>query len=258
MVPMLRAACAAGRGEGWEVELILSEIARERPWLELFASDAGCPCTSRRSDAARRGAGGDRGAPRADQRARDPAFPLLVVRRPDGACRRRPPPDRAVVAPPQPPVTRAPRPPAEHGTLLRLRAPGARDPLRAAASGARGARSARAAGPRHRLPERDRHQPIPTRHRRGAGRAREQLGLPPDARVVVHLGWDWHRKGGDLFLGRRRPAGAPRRPHPPHCSGAATSAAGRSPPRAERPRARGPARRRRRLPLRRRRRARQP
>lgn len=30
--------------------------------------------------------------------------------------------------------------------------------------------------------------------------AREQLGLPYDATVLMHLGWDWSRKGGDLFL----------------------------------------------------------
>lgn len=30
--------------------------------------------------------------------------------------------------------------------------------------------------------------------------ARERLGLPADALVCLHFGWDWHRKGGDLFL----------------------------------------------------------
>jgi len=30
--------------------------------------------------------------------------------------------------------------------------------------------------------------------------ARRKLGLSPSARVVLHLGWDWHRKGGDLLL----------------------------------------------------------
>lgn len=31
--------------------------------------------------------------------------------------------------------------------------------------------------------------------------ARERLGLSSDARVVLHFGWDWERKGGDLVLG---------------------------------------------------------
>lgn len=31
--------------------------------------------------------------------------------------------------------------------------------------------------------------------------ARRELGLPSDGQVLLHLGWDWHRKGGDLFLG---------------------------------------------------------
>jgi glycosyltransferase involved in cell wall biosynthesis len=39
---------------------------------------------------------------------------------------------------------------------------------------------------------------VTTERRRGS---REQLGLPVDARVVLHFGWDWDRKGGDIFLG---------------------------------------------------------
>jgi glycosyltransferase involved in cell wall biosynthesis len=30
--------------------------------------------------------------------------------------------------------------------------------------------------------------------------ARRELGLPSDAIVLLHFGWDWHVKGGDLFL----------------------------------------------------------
>ncbi len=30
--------------------------------------------------------------------------------------------------------------------------------------------------------------------------ARDALNLPQDAKVVLHLGWDWARKGGDRFL----------------------------------------------------------
>jgi glycosyltransferase involved in cell wall biosynthesis len=30
--------------------------------------------------------------------------------------------------------------------------------------------------------------------------ARRTLDLAPGARVLLHFGWDWHRKGGDLFL----------------------------------------------------------
>ena len=30
--------------------------------------------------------------------------------------------------------------------------------------------------------------------------ARRQLGLPADGPVLLHFGWDWERKGGDLFL----------------------------------------------------------
>lgn len=30
--------------------------------------------------------------------------------------------------------------------------------------------------------------------------ARSELGLDPEAPVLMHFGWDWYRKGGDLFL----------------------------------------------------------
>jgi glycosyltransferase involved in cell wall biosynthesis len=42
-----------------------------------------------------------------------------------------------------------------------------------------------------------RFPPATPEHRR---LAREALSLPVDARVVLHFGWDWHRKGGDVFL----------------------------------------------------------
>jgi len=31
-------------------------------------------------------------------------------------------------------------------------------------------------------------------------RARRQLGLPLEARILLHFGWDWQRKGGDTFV----------------------------------------------------------
>ncbi|MFZ0041764.1 MAG: glycosyltransferase family 4 protein [Solirubrobacteraceae bacterium] len=31
--------------------------------------------------------------------------------------------------------------------------------------------------------------------------SRQALDIPQDARVVLHFGWDWERKGGDLMLG---------------------------------------------------------
>ena len=43
----------------------------------------------------------------------------------------------------------------------------------------------------------DRFPPV-DRERRSA--AREQLGVPGDATVLLHFGWDWERKGGDVFV----------------------------------------------------------
>lgn len=34
--------------------------------------------------------------------------------------------------------------------------------------------------------------------------ARGRLALPEQTAVLLHFGWDWHRKGGDLFLGAIR------------------------------------------------------
>jgi glycosyltransferase involved in cell wall biosynthesis len=40
--------------------------------------------------------------------------------------------------------------------------------------------------------------PDPTAGQRLA--ARKELGLDPEAEVLLHFGWDWHFKGGDVFL----------------------------------------------------------
>ena len=37
--------------------------------------------------------------------------------------------------------------------------------------------------------------------------ARKGLGIPDGSRVLLHFGWDWHRKGGDLFLSAVRELG---------------------------------------------------
>ena len=34
----------------------------------------------------------------------------------------------------------------------------------------------------------------------GRRQARATLGLPTEEPILLHLGWDWHRKGGDIFL----------------------------------------------------------
>jgi glycosyltransferase involved in cell wall biosynthesis len=47
----------------------------------------------------------------------------------------------------------------------------------------------------------DRFTPI-TADRRAA--ARRTIGAEDSDRVVLHFGWDWHRKGGDLLIGARR------------------------------------------------------
>jgi len=41
---------------------------------------------------------------------------------------------------------------------------------------------------------------FPTRARARTAEARRQLRIPADARVLLHFGWDWETKGGDLFV----------------------------------------------------------
>lgn len=41
---------------------------------------------------------------------------------------------------------------------------------------------------------------FPVLDARSRSGAREALGLPPDATVLLHFGWDWKLKGGDRFL----------------------------------------------------------
>ena len=51
--------------------------------------------------------------------------------------------------------------------------------------------------------------PVLTGEQRRA--ARDDLGLPAGRPLLVHFGWDWMRKGGDLFIEavrRLRAAGA--------------------------------------------------
>jgi glycosyltransferase involved in cell wall biosynthesis len=47
----------------------------------------------------------------------------------------------------------------------------------------------------------DRFRPLEAAERRAA---RERLGLPYDARVLMHFGRDWRGKGGDLYAGAAR------------------------------------------------------
>ncbi len=55
----------------------------------------------------------------------------------------------------------------------------------------------------------DRFPPPTTEQRR---RARQLLELPPEATVLLHFGWDWERKGGDIFLRAVRQARARENP----------------------------------------------
>ena len=61
------------------------------------------------------------------------------------------------------------------------------------APGARGRRSTSS-------PARSRPSSFPEGSVEERARARVALGLPPDATVLLHFGWHWRLKGGDIFL----------------------------------------------------------
>ena len=196
---MLRAALAAARDEGWETLVVLSELARGRAWLSLLEED-GVPVRflstgSRRRAAADIAALLDETAGPALLHSHFSSFDVPVAR----AARRRPGTIRFWHI---------------HGHLERDLRTRARNTARFAIYGRQvdeilcvapdlvhGVRARLAPADRvHHFPNAidTRRFPLPSPAERATARTR--LGVPAGSRLVLHLGWDWHRKGGDLFL----------------------------------------------------------
>jgi glycosyltransferase involved in cell wall biosynthesis len=200
LVPMLRAACTAGQREGWEVELLLSDIARGRSWLPAL-EDAGIPVHF---------------AP-VDTRANAQAAIAAHLERIKGPVIL-----HSHFSSFDVPMVRAAAGRPQTGLWWHLHSYLSREPVVRLRNTARflvyGRRVheilcvaphlVREARDRLAPPGRLHHFPnaintsrfpLVTPQERAA--ARQELGLRPDARVVLHLSWDWHLKGGDIFLG---------------------------------------------------------
>ena len=198
-VPMLRASMRAARARGFGVEAIAPEHVRDREWLPELDADGlrvrFMPAGSRRALGARLREVLEEG--RGESTVLHSHFTTFDV--PAVLAARRDP--RAAVlwhihTPPRPGLAVRAR------NLIKYAGPG-----RAVASilcvapniaeaVARDAPAGKAVFFPNAI-DLERFQP-PSPEERAA--ARERLGLPSDRAVVLHFGWDWHRKGGDLFL----------------------------------------------------------
>ena len=199
LVPMLRAACAAARREGWEVELLLSEIARDRRWLDAVADDEipvqFVPATSRADAQVAIAARLAQIDGPVILHSHFSSFDVPAVR----AARGRPETTSYWHVHSH----------LETDPLVRLRNTArffvygrrVQEILCVSPHLVREVRSRLAPRGRvHHFPNAidTRAFPLVTGQERAL--ARERLGLMPAARVVLHFGWDWHRKGGDVFL----------------------------------------------------------
>ncbi len=198
-VPMLRAALAGARARGWDVEVVLGTDSRDCGWLADLEAD-GIPVRLVELDGRLRlrrqlsSLLDESPAPtilHTHFTAFDVPAALAAVRR-----------DRAAVvwhlhSPARADVVGRLRGFAKSGLAARFA-----DrilcvsPDRAAAAIAQGA-------PRSRVryfPNAIDASAFGPSSREEQTAARETLGLPADGPVLLHFGWDWERKGGDLFL----------------------------------------------------------
>jgi glycosyltransferase involved in cell wall biosynthesis len=201
-VPMLRAVATAVRDRGGSVEVALADAARERPWLGEL-EQAGIPVSFApvrdRRGSARFLANLAAGSEPTILHTHFASFDLPAV----SVARGRP------ATPVFWHVHRRP----ERQRALRVR------------SAVRFARAARrvdqilCSAPEIAAAVQSRHAPaervillpdaidldrFPRRTRARTAEARRRLGLRAGARVLLHFGWDWDAKGGDLFVAAAR------------------------------------------------------
>jgi glycosyltransferase involved in cell wall biosynthesis len=209
-IPMLRSAIRAVQAQGWTADAVFTPVARDRPWQSQIEAEGVTP---------RFTPAGTRAAVRdwlADVVAESDE-PTIVHSQHNGldlpavaAARRRP---RATV-------------------IWHLRSPfppGARAWLRSTAKYVVYGRHVAAflcVAPNipeqigRRLGRRSRARFFPngldvewlTRNPYERGTVRRELGLPEEAAVLLHFGWDWPRKGGELYLRAVAELGALERP----------------------------------------------
>lgn len=197
-IPMLRAVLLAGREQGWEVEAGFTEVAQDRPWLlELREEGLGGHLAEP----------GRRGAVDLVERLAGGAQPTIVhthFTAFDLAAAKlaRSEPGRVSAywhlhSALRPGVQWRLRNAVKFGIMSR----GVQEILCVAPNILEQARGRLA--PRERLAlvpnaiDLDRFQPVTPQ---GRQQARQALDLPDQATVLLHFGWDWERKGGDVLL----------------------------------------------------------
>lgn len=196
-IPMVRAAMDAASARGWEVEAVFPEQAREREWAaQLEAGGTVVHYLERGSRATHARQIGDllAGGEPAVFHSHFTLFDIAAAAAARGRL------DTALFwhlhSRPEPGLK------ARVRNLVKFAVVGRSAEILCVApniaDGAR-ARGARASRVRFFANAIDTSRfPIPDSAERTAARSR--LGLDPHARVLMHFGWDWHRKGGDLFL----------------------------------------------------------
>jgi glycosyltransferase involved in cell wall biosynthesis len=197
-IPMVRAILDGGRRRGWSVTAVFSEVAHDRAWLRELRDD-GFPCQlaparGRRLPAALL----ERIAAEDEPSILHTHFTAFDL--PAAAAARR---HRHVIAywHLHSALRRGAWWQLRNAVKLGLLSNGVEEILCVAPNILEQAR--RRLAPRERLAlvpnaiDLTRFPVATVEHRR---LAREALSLPDDARVVLHFGWDWRRKGGDVFL----------------------------------------------------------
>lgn len=196
-IPMVRAVLARARQRGWEVEAVFSEVARERTWLQELRAE-GYACSTASTER--------RHLARTVSR-------LVAVNEPtilhthftafDLAAARTARHDDEVIAywHLHSELRREPWWRARNAIKLGLLSRGVEEILCVAPNILD--QASRRMAPRDRVAlvpnaiDLARFPLVTPAHRRAA---RTALGLPLEAPVLLHFGWDWQRKGGDVFL----------------------------------------------------------
>lgn len=199
-IPLLRAALGAADERGWEAMAIFGEEARHRPWLAELRSDG---YRADVTEASWRGASRctaelvAAGPPATILHTHYSRFDVPAALRSVRAPRPRPPVFWHVRTALKTSVAARAKGAAKFGVVGRT-VDGIFTPstdLRRQVI-QRGARAADVHALPHGLDtERFSLATVEDRHA-----ARRELGLDEHATVLLHFGWDWHRKGGDLML----------------------------------------------------------
>lgn len=202
-VPMLRAAAAEGRRRGHETEIVFTPVARDRPWLDELHADAisvtFASGRGRRDLASAVAAVLPAGSEPAVLHSHFTAFDLASR----SVGRRRA--ATAVVWHVHTPLRADARGRTANVVKYSLLGRGvdrivAVAPHIATAVRRRGAPADRVTALANAVDV----ERLPSRSRERSLRARSRLGLPAERPVLLHFGWDWKRKGGELLVGAVR------------------------------------------------------